>query len=63
MSNLSADDLERYLREKAKQDQENENKTEPKSAYEACVLRESAKIHELVAQAQREAAERAVEDE
>ena len=63
MSDLSADDLESYLSAKAKQDQENENKTEPKSAYEACVLKESAKIHEMVAQAQREAAERAVEDE
>ncbi len=47
------DDLQKYLEEKAKQEQENENKTEPKSAYEACVLRESAKIHELVAEAQR----------
>jgi hypothetical protein len=62
MSDLSEDDLEKYLSAKAKQDQENENKHEPKSAYETCVLKESAKIHEMVAQAQREARERS-EDE
>lgn len=51
MSNSEQDDLQKYLAEKDKQDQENENKDEPKSAYETCVLAESAKIHELVAEA------------
>ena len=44
------DELQKYLEEKAKQEQE----AEPLSAYEACVLKESAKIHELIAEAQRE---------
>ena len=45
------DDLQKYLEEKAKQEQEKEQ--EPLSAYDACVLKESAKIHELIAEAQR----------
>ena len=48
------DELQKYLEEKAKQAQEKEQETEPLSAYEACVLKESAKIHELIAKAQRE---------
>ena len=48
------DELQKYLEEKAKQEQEKEQEPEPLSAYEACVLRESAKIHELIAEAQRE---------
>lgn len=52
------DELQKYLEEKAKQEQEQEKqkKQEPEqlSAYEACVLRESARIHELIAEAQRE---------
>ena len=48
------DELQKYLEEKAKQAQEKEQEAEPLSAYEACVLRESAKIHELIAEAQRE---------
>ena len=51
------DELQKYLEEKAKQDQEKEQEAEPLSAYEACVLRESTKIHELIAEAQRETAE------
>ena len=31
-----------------------EQEPEPLSAYEACVLKESAKIHELIAEAQKE---------
>ena len=53
MSNSEADKLEKYLEEKAKQEQEKEQEAEPLSEYEACVLRESAKIHELIAEAQR----------
>ena len=45
------DELQKYLEEKAKQEQEKEQEAEPLSAYEACVLKESAKIHELIAEA------------
>ena len=46
------DELQKYLEEKAKEEQEKEQEAEPLSAYEACVLRESTKIHELIAKAQ-----------
>ena len=52
MSNDDADKLEKYLAEKAKQDQEKEQASEPLSAYEACVLRESDRVRELIAEAQ-----------
>ena len=48
------DELQKYLEEKAKQAQESEQESEPLSAYEACVLKESAKIHELIAEAKQE---------
>lgn len=51
MSNSQQDDLEKYLEEKAKQEQEKEQQSEPLSAYDACVLKESSKIHELIAKA------------
>lgn len=55
------DELQKYLEEKAKQEQEKEQekeqKSEPLSAYDACVLKESAKIHELIAEAQGETVE------
>ena len=57
MSNSQQDEqqaLEKYLEEKAKQDQEKEKEPEPLSEYEACVLKESAKIHELIAEAQKD---------
>ena len=47
------DELQKYLEEKAKQEQEKEQEPEPLSAYEACVLKESARIHELIAEAQK----------
>ncbi|MEH6768618.1 hypothetical protein [Psychrobacter sp.] len=49
------DDLQKYLEEKAKQEQEKKEEQEPEqlSAYDACVLKESAKIHELIAEAQK----------
>ncbi|MGP5685675.1 hypothetical protein ACTXOU_06875 [Psychrobacter glacincola] len=53
MGNSEADKLEKYLEEKAKQDQEKEQASEPLSAYDACVLKESAKIHELIAEARK----------
>ena len=47
-------ELEKYLEEKAKQDQENQQQQEAESLseYEACVLRESARVRELIAEAQ-----------
>ena len=47
------DELQKYLEAKAKQDQEKEQKVKPLSAYEACVLKESAKVHELIVNAQK----------
>ena len=41
MGDSEAEKLERYLAEKAKQDQEEEHESEPLSAYDACVLKES----------------------
>ena len=55
-------ELQKYLEEKAKQEQEKEEEAEPLSAYEACVLKESAKIHELIAEAQKEG-KKGLEDE
>ncbi|MFZ2554106.1 hypothetical protein [Psychrobacter urativorans] len=54
MSDSEADKLAEYLAEKAKQDQEKEQKAEPLSAYDACVLRESDRVRELVAEAQKD---------
>jgi len=53
------DDLQKYLEEKAKQEQEleKEQESESLSAYDACVLKESAKIHELITEAQGKAKE------
>ena len=62
MEDSEAEKLEKYLAEKAKQDQEKQQESEPLSAYDACVLKESAKIHELIAEAQRQTSERS-EDE
>ncbi len=50
---LEQDELQKYLEEKAKQEQEKEQEAEPLSAYEACVLKESARIHELIAEAKK----------
>ena len=52
------DELQKYLEEKARQEQEEKMKKEQEpeqlSAYEACVLKESARIHELIAEAKKE---------
>lgn len=55
-------ELQKYLEEKAKQEQEKEQEAEPLSAYEACVLKESTKIHELIAEAQKKS-EKGLDDE
>ncbi|MGP5407091.1 hypothetical protein ACTXLW_05725 [Psychrobacter celer] len=51
------DELQKYLEEKARQEQEEKMKKEQEpeqlSAYEACVLRESARIHDLIAEARK----------
>ncbi|MGP9490916.1 hypothetical protein [Psychrobacter sp. AOP7-B1-24] len=47
-------ELEKYLEEKAKQAEEKEQEAKPLSAYDACVLKESAKIHELITEARKE---------
>ena len=46
-------ELEKYLEEKAKQAQEQEQEAESLSEYEACVLRESARVRELITEAQK----------
>ena len=53
MGDSEADKLEKYLAEKVRQDQEKEQDSESLSAYDACVLKDSTKIHELIAEAQR----------
>ena len=61
MSNSQPDEqqaLETYLEEKAQREQAKQQEAEPLSAYAACVLRESAKIHEMVAEAQKKTNER-----
>lgn len=62
MSDSQQDELDRYLAEKARQEKEKEQQSEPLSAYEACVLKESAKVHELIAKAQKEGQDRDFKD-
>ena len=48
------DELQKYLEEKAQQEHEQKvEEAEPLSAYDACVLKESAKTHELIAEAKK----------
>ena len=51
--NDEQDELQKYLAEKHQQDQEKALAVEPLSDYEACVLKESARVKELVAEARR----------
>lgn len=57
------DELQKYLEEKAKQEQEKEQEAEPLSAYEACVLRESARVKELIAEAKKKCRDRLEDDD
>ncbi|MFK3916640.1 hypothetical protein [Psychrobacter sp. NPDC078501] len=57
MDNFKQDDLQKYLEEKAKQDQEKQQEPKLLSAYDGCVLKESAKIHELIAEAKKHSVE------
>ena len=54
MSNSQQAELDRYLEEKAKQEQEIQQQQESELlyAYDAYVLRESDKVRELIAEAQ-----------
>ena len=52
--NDEQDELQKYLAKKDQQDREKALAVEPLSAYEACVLKESARVKELVAEARRE---------
>ncbi len=51
MSDPEADKLKKYLAEKAKQDQEKEQASEPLSAYDDCVLE---RVLKFMAEAQRD---------
>lgn len=58
MSNSQSDEqqrLEEYLEEKAKEEQESQQQQEAESLseYEACVLKESARVRELIDEARR----------
>ncbi len=55
------DELQKYLEEQ-EQELEKEQESESLSAYDACVLKESAKIHELIAEAKKKTNEHS-EDE
>nr|WP_317199550.1 hypothetical protein [uncultured Psychrobacter sp.] len=60
MSHSQQDDqqaLEQYLEDKAKEEKESQQQqeAEPLSEYEACVLRESARVKELMAEARNKA--------
>tara|TARA_B100001179_G_scaffold111016_1_gene79164 strand:+ start:25 stop:228 length:204 start_codon:yes stop_codon:yes gene_type:complete len=62
MSHSQQDDqqaLEQYLEAKAKEEKEcqQQQDAESLSEYEACVLRESARVRELMAEAQRKGRE------
>jgi hypothetical protein len=48
MGDSEADKLEKYLAEKAKQAQEREQASEPLSAYDACVVKEIARVKGLL---------------
>ena len=64
LTDNTASRLEASLNQADKHTNENNQtaKVEPKSAYEACVLSEAAKVHALIAKAQREARERALKE-
>ena len=61
--NEHPDELQEHLGQTLEDKANNVAKDEPKSAYEACVLSEAAKVHALIAKAQQEARERALKGE
>ena len=52
MSYSQPEELEAYFKQKAEQEQQKEQASQELSAYEACVLKESARVKELIAEAQ-----------
>lgn len=66
MSQSEQNELDKYLEAKAKeakQEEDNAQESQPLSAYEACVLKESAKIRELIEEAQRKNKDYKIKDE
>lgn len=66
MSQSEQNELDKYLEAKAKeakQEEDNAQEPQPLSAYEACVLKESAKIRELIEEAQRKNKDYKIKDE
>lgn len=52
MSYSQPQELEEYFKQKQQQEKQAEQQTKELSAYEACVLKESARVKELIKQAQ-----------
>lgn len=51
MSNSEQNELDKYLEAKAKEEEDNAQEPQPLSAYEVCVLKESARVRELMEEA------------
>lgn len=52
MSYSQPEELEEYFKQKEEQEKQAEKEANELSAYEACVLKESARVKELIEQAQ-----------
>lgn len=52
MSYSQPEELEEYFKQKEEQQKQAEQEAKELSAYEACVLKESARVKELIEQAQ-----------
>ena len=52
MSYSQSEELEEYFKQKEEQQKQAEQEAKELSAYEACVLKESARVKELIEQAQ-----------
>lgn len=52
MSYSQPQELEEYFKQKQEQDQQAEQEAQELSAYEACVLKESSRVKELIEEAQ-----------
>lgn len=63
LANELQDELQEHLRQSLENEANTAAKEQPKSAYEACVLSEAAKVHALIAKAQQEARERVLQGE
>lgn len=62
MSQSEQNELDKYLEAKAKEEEYNSQAQEPLSAYEACVLKESARVRELIEGAREKSEESDLED-